>query len=177
MTELFFFDHDDPESKKDNLEKFIFPDIFDQSGGFFSKSDIRGSVLDLGCGKGSSGAALKEINPLTRLTGVDLFRYKEKQFESVYDQIVRSDVLKFVQGAVQGGLSYDLIIGISLPPQLVADLLDNPALVSLVKKGGKILFVYDFEMNGLEEGQEEKGFKFFSGRYNLDRRFAIFKKI
>jgi predicted TPR repeat methyltransferase len=68
------------------------------------------SVLDLGCGTGLAGAAIKPC--AKRLTGVDLSprMLAEAQAKGVYDRLVETECMTFLREEALAGARHDLIL-------------------------------------------------------------------
>src|SRR5580698_9441596 len=52
-------------------------------------------ILDVGCGSGQNGSAIKQVNPLRRVTGVSLSREEAELARTVLDDVVVADVEKW----------------------------------------------------------------------------------
>lgn len=68
------------------------------------------TVLDLGCGTGLSGAALRPV--AGRLVGVDLSpgMVAQARTKRLYDDLTVGDIVTFLAGEIAAGKSYDLIV-------------------------------------------------------------------
>lgn len=138
-----FCDKEDPESRKWLLTFLFKRQVFPVVG--LTEKDIKGEILDLGCGRGSVGATLKEMNDKIALTGVDLITsYQGRNFWELYQEIIRGDTAETVSKLVKEGKKFDFCLSLGLPPWAIENLFNlGETLVEIVKEGGKILIAHD----------------------------------
>jgi len=69
-----------------------------------------GSMLDLGCGTGLAGAALRSV--VDRLVGVDLSpaMIAQAATKNLYDRLVASDLTSFLTDEIANAATYDLVL-------------------------------------------------------------------
>lgn len=95
------------------------------------------SVLDVGCGAGSFGAALKTEHPDWQICGVELFEDEAARAREHYDEVWAGDV-HLVLNKIQGR-SFDLIVFNDLLEHLVDPAQALQQCRSLLSPGGHIL--------------------------------------
>jgi len=100
-------------------------------------------LLDLGCGTGLAGAALRSL--ADRLTGVDLSpaMIAQAQSKGLYDCLVTADIGDFLAGEAKRGGTYDLVLAADVLVY-VNDLAPIAAAVGRVLKPGG-LFAFTVE--------------------------------
>ena len=100
-------------------------------------------VLDLGCGKGAVGVALKQLSPeIEEIVGVDIKRYSSEALQ-LYSEVHIMEAADFLRKAAQQGRKFDLIMAWGLPPesvmQVVEEIGKDPR--SLLSSGGMAALV------------------------------------
>lgn len=167
-----FHDRMDPKERKRILELVFERDIFkSESGGFLEKRAVRGDVLDLGCGRGSVGAMLKDINREIKLTGVDITNYgQENNLWDLYSEIRENNAVEEVDQIAGNNKQYDFVIGHGLPPETNEELIKEGNITRIIKPGGILLLVFDLPIRETVLQQARKmGFEIRKGNYPTDQ--------
>lgn len=145
-------------------------DIFTQEG-LLKRHQVRGDVLDLGCGRGSVGAFLKSINPDICLTGVDIVtEYRGENAWSLYSERRRADAARIGDIFKGEQKMFDLIVSCGLPGEVIEKIIERGEIMSFVKPGGSILFIFDIPpiKDGFMENARNVGFKLHRGQYPIN---------
>ena len=125
------------------------------------KSDLLGSIMDLGCGTGLFGVEIKQF--CEHLEGVDLSEkmLDEAMKKAVYNKLIKEDILAYLSNA---SLNFDYFVSTDVFIY-IGDLSDIFRLVkSRNKKGGKLVFsTEDYEGDGFFLEQ--------SGRYSHSKKY------
>ena len=164
-----FCDTETPEDRAYILGYVLSKDIF-LPRGFLDKATVKGNVLDLGCGRGSLGAALKAVNEKINLLGVDIITgYEGKTFRDVCSEIRRNDAAREVTEIKKIGQKFDFVISCGLPPKAIEDLIDKGELKDIVRPGGIVLLMFDAPVGAPSlRKAEEAGFELHSGTFASD---------
>ena len=126
-----------------------------------SKSDLLGSITDLGCGTGLFGVEIKQV--CKHLEGVDLSRkmLDKAEKKNVYNKLVKQDILDYLSNT---SLNFDYFISTDVFIY-IGELSDVFRLIkSRNKTGGKLVF----------STEDYDGNDFFlerSGRYSHSKKY------
>ena len=126
-----------------------------------SKSDLLGSMIDLGCGTGLFGLEIKQF--CEHLEGVDLSEkmLDEARKKAIYNKLIKDDILAYLSNA---SLNFDYFVSTDVFVY-IGDLSNVFKLIkSRNKTGGKLAFStedYDGDSFFLEQ----------SGRYSHSRKY------
>lgn len=95
--------------------------LFGERGVLKGELSGKKKILDLGCGKGAVGAALKELSPeVERIVGVDVKKYSSEALQ-LYAGVYLTGAVDFLRQAAKQDQKFDLIISWGLPPEVVVD--------------------------------------------------------
>lgn len=140
--------------------------------GFLDKEEIKGDVLDLGCGKGAVGVLLKEkCSNIKRIVGVDpVLKQGEDSGLSRYSEVRVVDAFSEVRRIAREGEKYDFVVGVGLPGGVVDEFLNGGIDWSkIVRAGGSVLFLLDHPLRDLGVKSALKaGFSVRSGDYPVN---------
>jgi len=169
-------DKEPPRERKRILEIVFDKDIF-LPRGFLDRRAVKGEVLDLGCGRGSLGAMLEEINPEIRLTGVDIVTsYQGENFWDQYSAVIPGDASAEVTKINENRKKFDFVIAYGVPPKVIEDLIEEEDVKDIVSPGGTILFVFDVPVK--EDSMrraKEIGFEFHKGTFPADPNILVWQ--
>lgn len=123
--------------------------------------DIKGRVLELGCGTGWAGVVLKNNN--NSFVGIDISEnmLKIAKEKGVYDELICADIVEYLQNNKIKG-KYDLVLGFDVFCYL-SDL--EPVLKAL--KGNEIWF-------SVEKADDDRGDAYYpssTGRYKHHKKY------
>ncbi len=125
------------------------------------KSDLLGSIMDLGCGTGLFGVEIKQF--CEHLEGIDLSEkmLDEAMKKDIYNKLIKEDILAYLSNA---SLNFDYFVSTDVFIY-IGDLSDIFRLIkSRNKKGGKLVFsTEDYEGDGFFLEQ--------SGRYSHSKKY------
>ncbi len=126
-----------------------------------SKSDLLGSITDLGCGTGLFGPEIKKY--CEHLEGVDLSEkmLDEAKKKGIYDKLIKDDILAYLSNA---SLNFDYFVSTDVFVY-IGDLSDIFRLIkSRNKMGGKLAF-------STEDYDGDSFFLERSGRYSHSKKY------
>lgn len=150
---------------------FVFKDLFQK--GILTPKEIRGFVLDLGCGNGAVGIILKKINPEVKITGVDTDKTVEEIVKANgYEDFSGKDALEFLNSAILKGQKFDLIIACGMPPEKIEEITQNIEPDAVLNPGGKIVLIVDSDVS-LPEGSK---FKKEAGSYPVGHNIIYYSQ-
>jgi SAM-dependent methyltransferase len=178
IPQLPLCDKEPPEIRKDTLKRIIFDrDIFTPQG-FLDRGKLKGEVLDLGCGRGSVGGALAEINPEVEITGVDIItNYEGTNYLGQYKEVVSADAVEAVQEFSRIGRKFDFVIAVGLPEHVTEGLIDSGQLPQIVCPGGVALLIFDIPVkHSVIYLAGKEGFTYRHGRYLVDDNILCYQK-
>jgi len=169
LIEPTFCDTQPPEERAFILGYVLSKDVFLPEG-FLDKAAVRGNVLDLGCGRGSLGAALKTINRSINLFGVDIVtEYGGENFREMYSELRKNDAAREVTEIKKIGQKFDLVVSFGLPPGVIEDLINEGEVTDIVKPEGSILLIFDAPIGAsFLRMAEEAGFELHNGTFPSD---------
>ena len=126
-----------------------------------SKLDLKGSIMDLGCGTGLFGVEIKQF--CENLEGIDLSEkmLREAKGKNIYDKLIKEDIVDYLSNS---SLNFDYFVAIDVFIY-IGDLSDVFRLIkSRNKTGGKLAFsTEDCEGDGFSLEQ--------SGRYSHSKKY------
>ena len=126
-----------------------------------SKSDLLGSIMDLGCGTGLFGLEIKPF--CQRLEGIDLSEkmLEEAKRKDIYNKLIKEDILAYLSNAI---LNFDYFVSTDVFVY-IGDLSDIFRLIkSRNKTGGKLAF-------STEDYDGDSFFLERSGRYSHSKKY------
>ena len=126
-----------------------------------SKSDLLGSIMDLGCGTGLFGLEIKPF--CQRLEGIDLSEkmLEEAKRKDIYNKLIKEDILAYLSNAI---LNFDYFVSTDVFVY-IGDLSDIFRLIkSRNKMGGKLAF-------STEDYDGDSFFLERSGRYSHSKKY------
>ena len=126
-----------------------------------NKSDLLGSIMDLGCGTGLFGLEIKPF--CQRLEGIDLSEkmLEEAKRKDIYNKLIKEDILAYLSNAI---LNFDYFISTDVFVY-IGDLSDIFRLIkSRNKTGGKLAF-------STEDYDGDSFFLERSGRYSHSKKY------
>ncbi|PIU35453.1 hypothetical protein COT03_01250 [Candidatus Shapirobacteria bacterium CG07_land_8_20_14_0_80_39_18] len=167
--EVTFRDKEPPVERKEILGYVFSKDIF-LPRGFLDKDVVKGDVLDLGCGRGSVGAMLRQINPEIRLTGVDIVTsYQGENFLNQYSAVRNGDASSEVAIIKKDQKRVDLVISYGLPPKPIENLIKTGEIKDIVKSEGVVLLIFDAPIDYfLMKKAKKMGFELHEGSFPND---------
>jgi hypothetical protein len=179
----YFCDVETPEGRVPNL-RLVFKDIEKSTQGVFTKKDIASSqkVLDLGMGRGSVGAVIKEINPKCQLTGVDSEKYQGANCYPLYNQRFCGDdgdlTKEKVWNKLKNNADFDLIISVGLPSQVITHLIkDIDRLKELMSQKGVLILISDASYKYDLLSIWYRPLTLFKGSLVIDNSILIYRKL
>lgn len=170
-------DVEPPVGRKKILRIVFNKDIF-LPRGFLDREVVKGKVLDLGCGRGSVGAMLKEINPEIRLTGVDIIgtSYQGENFLDQYSAVISGDASVEVTKISENRKKFNFVIAHGVPPKVIEDSIEKGDVKDIVSPGGTILFVFDIPIKESSMIRaKEIGFEFHKGTFPSDPNILVWQ--
>ena len=169
-------DKEPPRERKRILRIVFDKDIF-LPRGFLDRGVVKGEVLDLGCGRGSLGAMLKEINPEICLTGVDIVTsYQGENFWDQYSAVIDGDASAEVTKINQNRKKFTFVIAHGVPPTVIENLIEKGEVKDIVSPGGTILFVFDIPIKeSAMRRAKEIGFEFHTGTFAADPNILVWQ--
>ncbi len=177
-----YADRINPSVRSELLTKFILPDIFGRIGRIDSSffPDLKTSndalVLDIGCGKGAVGAALRALKILperAQIYGLDFFPYPSP-YKTNYQEVFQGDATdprcwEQIKNELPGG--FNLIISVGMPPPTVAHLLKTKIFFPAIGKNGRVIFALDSN-----PGKPPKDFEVIGGKYPTDQIIIYYRR-
>lgn len=150
---------------------FVFKELSQK--GILTPKEIKGSVLDLGCGNGAVGIILKKINPEIEITGVDTDKTVEEIVRANdYNNFFCKDALEFLRHVILKGKRFGLIIACGMPPEKIEEITQNIDPDTVLNPGGKIVLIVDSDVS-LPEGSK---FKKEVGNYPIDHNIIYYSQ-
>lgn len=158
----------------DNFERFLIPDLEQTTKGTITQEQFvkAKKILDVGCGQGALGQALKKLNYTGELTGVDLEEYDEFLYENAYREVLKGDINepKILDQITEKG-PFDFVVAYGLPWVAFKTLVENRTQLPLVENG-TLVMVGDWK-NYPNLPPDIASFK---GNYASDNLILVWKK-
>jgi 2-polyprenyl-3-methyl-5-hydroxy-6-metoxy-1,4-benzoquinol methylase len=178
MAEMRVCDHlcdAEPVEKRElALSTLILPDIVEKSKGLITLELFITSLstVDIGCGRGAVGRAMRKLGNNNLITGVDIeYPYSDNNAYTEYTNVFEGDVRSNETIEKIRKINPDLIIGVGLPEHINNFVLDNINLYR-IKPGGKLILATEYNlMKYLSPWM-----RVFKGETFVDRNILFFEK-
>lgn len=148
------------EARANDFRRSILSNLESITGGIVT---VRGLVkseglLDIGCGRGALGKALRMLGHSGIMVGLDPSQYSGDTAYDAYNEFIPNDVRSGEALERLNHYSFDRIIAVGVPPQVTEFLAKNRGQLKL-SLGGILCIVSDYPLRA----EKYKDFSFFHG--------------
>lgn len=137
------------------LKETILPAIWDATGKVFQKDDLLSArgVLDVSCGRGSLGLAIRQMKSSAGFVGVDTYDYgRDPETPTawyLYDGVRVGSIRDAHTVEWLQSWSYDVVMAICTHPDVYSFLAKNVGSLP-INIGGKVVFISEVGLDGVE---------------------------